>query len=197
VAPTPSLTIVKKMQYRNFSDEEWSNSYHFAGGTPSDSAAWKTFADLVIAQEKTCYKTYCSVVRAYGHEAGNPTSVWGYNYETGSGAVPGTLIPGSTYYPFAGDQAGVIEWETADFTSGARPRRIWLRKFMHAGALEADAQGDTLHPDCADAYDAYGAAWVAGIGGYTIAGPNGAAGTSPKHLTYVTTRTLKRRGRRP
>jgi len=197
MAATPSLTIVKKMQYRNFSDEEWSNTYHFNGGTPADSAAWKALADAVIAQEKTVFKSYCSVVRAYGHEAGNPISVWTYNYETGSGAVPGTFNPGSSYYPLAGDQAGVLEWETADFTS--RGKRIYLRKFIHAGAEEADTQGDTVHPDWADALDAYGAAWVTGFisGTYTIAGPNGADGSSPKHLPYVTTRTLKRRGKRP
>lgn len=197
MAATPSLTIVKKMQYRNFSDEEWSNTYHFNGGTPADSAAWKALADAVILDEKTCFKSYCSVVRAYGHEASNPISVWTYNYETGSGAVPGTLVPGSSYYPMAGDQAGVLEWETADFTS--RGKRIYLRKFMHAGAMEADAQGDTLHPDYADALDAFGAAWVSGYisSTYVIAGPQGAAGSSPKHLPYVTTRTLKRRGKRP
>src|SRR6266576_2358533 len=38
----PSLTIVKRFNYRGDVDEEFSNTYHFSGTTPADAAAWKT-----------------------------------------------------------------------------------------------------------------------------------------------------------
>lgn len=197
MAATPSLTIVKKFLYRAFSDEEFSNTYHFNGGTPSDGTAWKALADAVIDDEKACYTSAASVVRAYGHEAGNTISVWTYDYEAHSETVAGTCTVETGGHQWAGDQAGVLQWQTADFTS--RGKRIYLRKFFHSGESGPGSLYDALGSNCTTGYEALGAAWVSGYisSTYVIAGPNGAAGSNPEALPWVTTRTLKRRGKRP
>lgn len=196
MAATPSLTIIKLFQYRG-ADEEWGNTYHFSGGTPADDTHWKALADAVIADEKTCYKSTSAVVRGYGHVPGTNHAIWTYDYLHGSGHVPGTLGLTGGYDSMAGDQAGVLEWPTAAFTT--RGKRIYLRKFFHDGGQGTSSHVDEIDPACITAYDAFGAAWVSGYisATYKIAGPQGAAGGTPRTLPYVTTRTLKRRGKRP
>lgn len=196
MAATPSLTIVKKFTYR-LTSEEWSNTYHFSGGTPADDTHWKALADAVIAEEKHCYSSATSVVRAYGHVPGTNHAVWTYDYFTAGSTVPGDMSPSGSEAGVAGDDAGVLQWRTADYTS--RGKRIYLRKFMHDSLSKGTNHLDELAASAKSAYESFGAAWVTGFisSTYKIAGPNGAAGSSPAASKWLTTRTLKRRGRRP
>jgi hypothetical protein len=194
-----SVTIIKSFDYRG-SPEEWSNTYHFTGDAPSDDAAWKGLADDVIADEKAIYQSSCEVVRAVGHVAGSVVAAWSYDYAAASESVPGTFAGSGAAYD-AGDAAVWVRWSTDALTSRGKP--IYLRSYFHnaAAAGTTPTYRDTVHADQQAALQALGDAWIAG---YTVdsearyrCGPNGAVGLVALPSTYLTTRTLERRGRRP
>lgn len=196
----PSLTIIKQFSYRG-NDEEWGNTYFFTGPEPSSDTEWKALADAVIADETAIYDSTVEVVRAIGHKAGDSVAVWGYDYASGSGAVPGTFTGGGTGDRCSGDVAVWVRWHTDQLTSRGKP--IYLRNYFHgAYAVGTSATTrDQVHADQRTALEALGAAWNAG---YTVdgtdrerTGPHGVTGGTVASSAYLTTRTLKRRGRRP
>lgn len=192
---TPSLTIIKQFTYRG-KLEEWSNTYHFKGTTPSNDAGWKTLADAVIAEEKKVYSSAHKVVRAYGYEAGNEHSVAQIDYS----AAPLTPIPGtfvnndSTIKMQAGDAAAWLRAKTPN--RGSNGKWIYIRKYFHG--VYAGEDGTVLAQQ-KTAYVALGTTLLGGTlpGSFVWCGPQGADGSAPAASTYVTTRTLKRRGKRP
>jgi hypothetical protein len=190
------MTIVKKFTYRG-NREEWSNTYHFSGGTPADSTHWKALADAMINSEKNCYTADTSVVRAYGHVPGTNHAVWTYDYESAGATVAGVLSAASGEQRMPGDAAGVLQWLTADYTS--RGKKIYLRKFFHDCGSKGTGHEDELADTWKFGYEALGddaeAGWISST--YKICGPNGAAGSGRAASKWITTRTLKRRGRRP
>lgn len=191
---TPSLTIIKKFTFRG-KDEEWSNKYHFTGATPGTDAAWKTLADAVIAIEKTLYSASHSVVRAYGYEAGNEHSVAQIDYSAPPLApIPGTLPSESNYNVQAGDAAYWVRARTPN--RGANGKWIYIRKYFHGGF--ANGSGE-VQPSMKSRGLAFANAMLDGSlpGGAKWSGPQGAPGASPDVSKYITTRTLKRRGKRP
>jgi hypothetical protein len=193
VAATPDIVIVNRFTYRgNF--EEWSNKYHFSGGTPANAAAWKALADAIVAAQAPALPSVVRNVRAYGHEAGNVGAVWSYDYLTPAETTPGSLSQGSGALA-PGDCAAWLRWATANFVNG---KRIYLRKYFHGAVTTSVSNGDTLLAAQKTALETYGAAWVTGFisSTYKIAGPLGAAGSSPQAGAFITTRTLKRRGKR-
>jgi hypothetical protein len=196
----PSLTIVKSMNYRG-SPEEWSNTYFMDGALPSSSASWKTLADAVIAEEKSCYSAETTVVRAMGHQAGQSVAVWSWDYLALGTEVAGTLTATTPTSFQAGDAAAWIRWSTDQLTSKGKP--IYLRSYFHdVFAGSAAANRDLLDAGQAAALLEYGQDWVAGFvdgDGVTHhrAGPHGVIGLVPLASTYLTTRTLERRGKRP
>jgi len=196
----PSITIVKSFSYRA-APEEWSNTFFMDGDLPSSPASWKTLADAVIADEKLCYDENTTVVRAIGHQAGQSVAVWSYDYLAHSEEVPGTLTPGTGATPCPGDAAAWIRWSTDQLTSRGKP--IYLRSYFHGVYSKQDGTDfDLLSDNQSAALLEYGQDWVSGFtdgDGVTHhrAGPHGVAGLVPLVSTYVTTRTLERRGKRP
>jgi hypothetical protein len=195
-----SLTIVKSFNYRGAA-EEWSNTYFMDGDLPSSPASWKTLADAVIAEEVPCYTSRTEVVRAIGHQKGQSVAVWAYDYLAASAAVPGTMTPTSGSRAQAGDAAGWLRWSTDQLTSKGKP--IYLRTYFHdVYAITTGSDIDLLDTVAVAAYEEYGADWVAGFvdGDGTThhrGGPHGVIGLVPLASTYITTRTLERRGKRP
>jgi putative intracellular protease/amidase len=196
----PSITIVKKFTYRGDTHEEWSSTYHFDNDAPLTQVKWKALADAVILAEKPCYPSTTGIIRATGHKAGVNARDFIYDYEAGSGVVAGTLAtPG--VIPQAGDAAAWLRWATSQVTSKGKP--IYLRSYFHDVYANGNTRAnvDTLLALQKTNLETYGAAWITGFSDGVVthhrAGPNGAIALAPSVAsTYVTTRTLERRGRR-
>jgi hypothetical protein len=192
---TPSITIVKSFDYRGV-PEEWSNRYHFSGTVPTDTAGWKTLADAIIAAERPVVSSAVTFVKAYGYVAGNDNSVAQIDYHISPAVVlSGTFVPtGGQRCP--GDVAATVRWYTG--ASSTRGKKIYCRKYIH------DVYFATNDPDNVlalqrTALGVYGAKMIDGTlpGSAKYCGPQGAVLSAPTVDIHTTTRTLKRRGKRP
>jgi hypothetical protein len=198
MAAVAGITIIKQMPYRGATDEEYSNTYHFSGSVPADNTAWTALFDALVAQEKTLYGVDVKVVRGYGYATDDPAdnSVW--SHDISASPVVGTLAAG-TSLPAPGDAAVWVRWKTSRVTSpGAKP--IYLRKYFHVARVPASGSVDSVHSGQKSALDAFGTKLWDGsfIDGRIIRSQSHAETIlSSVGSTYVTTRTLKRRGKRP
>lgn len=191
---TPSIVIVKTITYRGI-PEEYSNKYHFSGTVPTTDAGWKALADAIIAQEKTMFATSTTFTSAYGYAAGVAASVWQINYAD----PPNTVVTGTltgTYNQAPGDVAFWVRWATG--ARGTTGKPIFLRKYFHGAAIST-SNGDTIFSGQRTAALAYAAKMVDGTlpGGFKVCRPQGGDGGVVKVPTFLTTRTLKRRGADP
>jgi len=197
-APTCYITLIKRFTYRGNGNEEWSNSYALTGATPADSAAWRALFDALVTQEKTLYDSWSSVVAGYGYDgipAKGDHAIWTVDMTVSPNTpVVGTLA--GTTVRMAGDQAGWIRWGLDRYNSNGK--RVYLRKYYHSGGIAAGG-GDALQASTVSAYTAFGSMMLDGtfLAARKICDKDGnvpiGSGISP----YVTTRTLKRRGKRP
>jgi hypothetical protein len=189
------ITVTFDMPYRGHT-EEWSQQYHFHGDAPEDSAGWHALADALAVQLKTCIGPQERIVRYYGYEDTDDDAVWSEDLVSDGDPVIGTYTYSGDVAP--GDVAAWCRWKTSRVNSNGKA--IYLRKYFHGCDLAPSADGeDLLESDYHDALSDF-AGWVAdGHDAWPgLAGPNGdetfiGSGSS----TYSTTRTLKRRGRRP
>lgn len=192
---TPSITIVKKFTYRG-QPEEFSNTYHFSGTVPTTEASWKTLADAIIAAEKLTVTSLVTFVRAYGYEAGNEHSVAQIDYAV----PPNTVVAGSYTAPASGaapgDTVATVRWYTGELNS--RGKKIYCRKYFHNVYVGAPTP-DTLITAQSTLFATFGAKMIDGTlpGSVKYCGPQGAVLQAPEVSPWVTTRTLKRRGKRP
>lgn len=192
---TPSIVMVKEFPYRG-QNEEWSNKYHFSGTTPANAAAWKALADALGAAEAGIFTTQTKIVRAYGYEAGNDIAVWSFDYR----GPPDTTIPGTLTFGASsaapGDAAATIRWYTGAVNS--RGKKIYCRKYFH-DVKEHSTTRDALDTSQQGNYATFAAKVIDGTlpGSFRYCGPQGAVLSSPSVSPWITTRTLKRRGKRP
>jgi len=188
------VTIVKDFSYRG-NVEEWSNSYMLTGTTPTTDAAWKTLFDAIIASEKNCYNSATRVVRAMGYKATENFVTYSYDYKGAAQTVAGATNAGPNGQLWAGDQAAWLRMRVGSTATG-KPK--YIRKYFHGGASPL-VTPDLLNPTLATAYVAHGALMVGGTlpGQMKWCGPGQVIGTAPAASPFVTTRTLKRRGKRP
>lgn len=191
---TASITIVKDFMYRG-AFEEYSNKYHFEGTVPGTLTEWKALADAIIAAERPTTSNN-RFVRAYGYVAGSENSVAQIDYKLAPNTVlTGTLALGSGVST-PGDVAGTIRWYTGQ--SNSRGKKIYCRKYMH-GVLSSASSGDTMYAAQQTALATFAAKLIDGTlpGGFKYCGPQGADLSAPEVSPWLTTRTLKRRGKRP
>ena len=196
-APTTGLTIVKRFSYRGDASEEWSNKYLLTGSTPADSAAWRALFDALVLEEKKLYRVQTSVVAGYGYNsaAEDAHAVWNVDLDI----APNTPVPGTMAVAgdrFSGDQACWVRWGLDRMNS--KGKRVYLRKYFHDGTRDS-VNIDNPAPGYVTALAAFGTKLRDGsfVGGRVITDHLGTAVVGSGVSSYMTTRTLKRRGKRP
>lgn len=189
------MTLTKRFAYRG-ADELWSNTYHFVGSAPTSTADWRSLVDDLVAIEKAVYPDTVVVVEALCYENTDEDSVYTYHLADFGGEVSGTFTPDAGDQRITGDDACIVGWDTGARNSQGKP--IWLRKYFHGGyndGTDQDRVSDALQASLgsfATDVAASSGAWPG------IANPSGDAPTGGTRVSeWITTRTLKRRGRRP
>jgi len=192
---TPSITIIKSFSYRGV-PEEFSNTYHFSGTMPADRAAWLTLGNAIWSAEASATHNGVTYVRMYGYEAGTEHSIVQIDStEPGwSGTNANLALSSSVAAP--GDTAATIRWFTGQLNS--RGKKIYCRKYMH-GVRSDTSSSDKLYSGAQTAYATFAGKMIDGTlpGGVKYCGPQGAVLSAPVVNQWLTTRTLKRRGKRP
>ncbi len=193
----PGVTVVYEFQYRG-NPEEWSQQYHFTGSAPSDDAGWNDLITSLVGILQSAITDRVTLIRAYGYEDTDHDAVYTVAApDAPFPAVGAASTAGADVAP--GDAAAWIRWKTARSNSHGKP--IYLRKYFHSVILagEADDDQDSLASGFKTGLEVIGASLLAGVGDWPgIAGPDGVAPPGPVLAsTFVTTRTLKRRGPRP
>jgi len=189
------ITLIKSFTYRG-ATEEWSNRYHFSDTAPTTPAAWKTLVDAVAAQEKTILHSGIKIVRAYCYTDTDNDAVTTVDYTALGAEITGTMsVTGAEVAP--GDAAAWIRWHTSKVSTTGKA--VYLRKYYHGALITTTlSDPDTLLPAYKTALQNYGNKLADGtITGFTLCGPDGTDAGTALVGPFVTTRTLKRRGRRP
>lgn len=185
------LITQKSFSYRGAA-EEYANVYHLSGTQPADQAAWQTLADAVKDLERPILPSSATWTTWLGYNEGSENADF-----TGAhtGTLTGSLVT-TSLAPAPGDCAVWERWSTGDRSSTGKP--IFLRKYFHPAYIST-AGGDAVGTAQRTGLGSFGSGMVAGTlpGSMKVCRPNGHVGVTPLAATNVTTRTLKRRGRRP
>lgn len=190
------ITLVKQFTYRGDANEQFSNTYHLTGSVPSSNADWLALATALATYEAKVFGPV-STVKAYGYATDNPddNSVWQTDWAPGT--ITGGLVIGSSI-PAPGDAAFWVRWKTSRLNEHGKP--IYLRKYFHDARTPAGG-GDAIFPTQKTNAEAFA---VKLTDGSFV--PDGRKIRSQLHdetilsssaSSFLTTRTLKRRGKRP
>lgn len=191
------LTLVKQFLYRG-ATEEYSNTYWFSEDAVSSDANWLTLANAVAELEEPIHPNPHPIIRAYGYTepvAPGVTAAWTHEWLTSD--YPGSLVETGGHHA-AGDAAITCRWKTSRFNSAGK--RIWLRKYFH-GVL----QSDTIHDRAIDAqltalenlHDGLSDGSLPDSRRLTSMTQDEETIVASTQIPWITTRTLKRRGKRP
>lgn len=187
----PSITVVKEFTYKG-QPEEWSNTYHFSGGTPADEEEWDTLSLFMWNQERAFLSASVSLVTTYGYEAGNESSVYQADWQV----PPRSADPGNRADadPLPGDSTVWVRWNTGQRNSKGRP--IYGRKYYHG---VPGAGGDSIPGAVRTIMEEVASNFIDGTipGDYRICGPQGATYSDPLVAPFVGYRQLRRTGKRP
>lgn len=196
MATACGITLVKSMSYRGNAGEEWSNTYWFKNPPPADDSGWNTLLSALVAAETNIVCVSDSFVRAYGYNSNDPHASAVFHKDwTIPGPPPVGNFPTTTGIKMAGDQAAMASWRLDKKNS--RGKWIYLRKYFHHGFIDV-SNTDNLVSVYKTALDTF-ATTMAGttVGGGLRPALYDATITAHGASLYVTTRTLKRRGKRP
>lgn len=186
----------KAITYRG-AREHWVNAYHF-DQVPASAAQWEALANAVWALEQPCFGLDVTWEHAYGHEPGTPPLwVWATDpLPSGEGGPAGTYTVQGADNPCPGDAAGTMRYGTTQRSIKGKP--IYLRNYYHG--VYWNGTPDTWSPSQIGRFNVLASAMVNGIAasGTTFhrAGPRGAVAQNHQAGTFITTRTLKHRGKR-
>lgn len=184
MAPTPSLKVVKRTAYKG-GTKEWSNRYHFNGGTPANAAAWLSFFNAVVNDEKQALPPETHIVGGVGYNAGSEVPVWSTSVDiAGTAAVFGS----SPLAPL--EVCALIRYTTTARTSKNHP--IYLFNYVHGVYLDAGSDRELLQVQQKGDFESLADTWIAGYSDganvYVRAGPNGATAVSRVVNAHVTHR---------
>jgi hypothetical protein len=201
MAAVTGLTVIKKFAYRGDATEEFSNQYWFTGAVPASTTAWRALFDALVAEEKKLYRSGVSIIRGYGYGSDVETAPAVYSVDLTQAPntpVLGNYVSNPTFPLAPGDTAGWVRWKTDRLNTKGKP--IYLRKYFHGVALQSTAGGDAIDATQVTAYSNFGAKLRDGsfLDARTLRSQHHDE-TLLGHgvSTYATTRTLKRRGKRP
>lgn len=196
---TAFLTLEKSFTYRG-QREHWSNAYH-VDQVPASTAQWDALASKIQSLEAMCFPADVQFERSYGHTPGTPP-VLVYEGEwppAGEGGAPGTFVPGATAHPAPGDAAIFVRYGTTQKNSRGKPIYLW--NYYHGVYFDA-AAADFQDAAQKGFFNTLGQVMVSGldtgVSGTPIfhrAGPRGAIAQNHKVGDFITTRTLKHRGK--
>jgi hypothetical protein len=191
-----AFVTVKKFTYRN-ADEEFSNKWHLSA-VPTTQDEMDAFTTAWANLEKAIYASNVSIVRAYAYANDDNPASFVRDLVPGALTVPGTYNPatnGDEILP--GDAAATVRWYTG--RTSTRGKKIYLRKYFHGVYRGFDAEPDKVATNQVTAYGTFATALEGSVGAISahIVGPDGVAPLNHRVDPYITTRTLKRRGRRP
>jgi hypothetical protein len=188
------ITLIKTFTYRG-APEEWSNTYHL-DGHPTTDADWRTAVDDLISYEKSCYSPRTEVVRALCYEDTDADSVYTYILADFAGNVPG-ILPADSGPVAPGDCAVWVRWNTGLRSSSGKA--IYLRKYFHDVMSQGVPNEDLVEVDNRADLQTFALNMLtAEFDVHHLADSSGRRPDGPGLAgTYITTRTLKRRGPRP
>lgn len=197
MAAVVGLTIVKKFTYRGNATEEFSNQYWLSGAVPADPAGWLALFNALVAQEKTVYSSRVSVIAGYGYDSDADNAHAVYVNDLAATPVAGTLVTGGVP-SLPGDSAVLLSWKTSRLNTRGKP--IYLRKYFHDAYSGASTVYDTILGAQSAALAAFGTKLM--DGSFLDARKLRSRLHDETLLSrivdpYITTRTLKRRGKRP
>lgn len=190
----PKVTIVKRFTWRGTA-EEWSNSYSFSGPVPADNTEWLTLCNAIADSEVNCYMSSHAVVTYYGYADGDQPSVFQYDFAAlGQTPKPGKLTGASGEAPVQGDGAA---WVRCLVGQSSKGKNVYVRKYFHGVWNSGDP--DTTGTRTVTNLGAHANLMISGNlpGGRKWCSPTGRAAIAPYVGRFITTRTLKRRGKRP
>ena len=174
MAPTPSVKVLKTFSYKG-NTKQWSNRYHFNGGTPADPTHWNTLFDNIVAAEKLCLGSIVTITECIGYNAGSDLPMASKTYsQAGSIALAGSEIwlPGFCAY--------LMRWGTTARTAKNHP--VYLFNYFHGVKNNPGDGHEVIQTSQVSAFNTYCSAWVTGFSDGTItavrAGPNGATGAA-------------------
>jgi len=198
MASACGIVITKQFSYRGDATEQWSNKYWLTGAPPASPAGWETLFNQVCNLERTCYTAASKIVGGVGYSDNDEHAhaVWTIDEAQITPGLAGSLVAVAGQ-GFAGDQAGMVSWRTS--RKNSRGKWIYLRKYFHGGNQDS-ADPDLISSTTHQAYEALAAHLLQGdwAGGRRIRSQ-----LQDEELTvasgswYMTTRSLKRRGKRP
>jgi len=196
MAAVTGLTLVKSFTYRGDATEEFSNTYHFKNAPPGNDSSWTVLMNDVVTQEKPVFPSWVHFVRAYGYDSDDPKAhhVFAHDFTVPGPPPTGTHVEAGNR--MAGDQAACVRWKTSRLNSRGKP--IYLRKYLHAGFIDT-AVADNLNTSYLNALLGYAELQVGvnSLHGGLRSRTHDEVVTAGAPISFVTTRTLKRRGRRP
>lgn len=153
---------------------QFSNRYHFHGGTPADSAHWTTLSDAIVTAEKAIYLPEATagskIVASVGYAGGSEVPVFNKTYTTdGTGSFAGPVVA------VPGDCAAVVRFSTADRSSKNHP--IYCFNYYHTAFGQGSTVGDSLCAAQRTAMQTYASSWITGFSDgtntYQRSRPNG------------------------
>lgn len=193
-----AVTLIKRMSYRGDPNEEWSNKYFLTGGVPASDADWLALVNALKAEERKCFNSLSVIIRAYGYssDALDADSVYQRDMVAATETVAGTLA-NTLGVATQAESAVWVRWKTSRM---ARGKAIYLRKYFHT-AYASSTIADQPSAATVTALTAFGAKMRDGtfLDGRTVRarGQTGETFLGHNVSTWMTTRELKRRGRRP
>lgn len=186
MAPTPSIKITKNISFKG-GTQQWSNRYHFDGGSPSDLTHWTTLATAIVTAEKGNYSSYIGYVDATCYDAGSdvPVAIIDFSTIAGTGTYTDSIQ--------ASEVVALCRYTTTARTSKNHP--LYLFNYWHGVRVQNSSGPDFLSPAQKSSFQAYANMWIAGFSDGTTthhrAGPNGQLATTALVETYVTHRDFR------